>query len=91
MKKPTTSPSWNYFKDLPHGTKVRVSISGHTECEGAISIDARRNTRYICTNSVYGNNTDDKLGFKHSWQATSENISNVASLVVLTEELYSIF
>jgi hypothetical protein len=81
--------SWEYFKSLPHGTKIKVRINGHTECDGAISVD-KEYKFFVCTNTTEGNNTEDKLGFKYSWQVTESNITCLL-IYVLTEELYSIY
>lgn len=50
------------------GRRFRCKITG-TPVEGRVRVEGDR--VYLCQNKRDGNDADDKLGYKYSWEVTS--------------------
>lgn len=57
--------TWEEFKKLEHGTKIRGRMFEKEFDEGAVSID-EDDQRFICQNVSEGLDADDKLEYKYS-------------------------
>jgi len=66
--------------NFKHNQKVTCEIDGTKITDAKISID-KDGTPYICQNEKDGSWTEDRLGYKYSWQLnkdfTNDNVTNL--------------
>ncbi|MFA7663079.1 MAG: hypothetical protein WCX88_04155 [Patescibacteria group bacterium] len=71
-----------------HGQKVECSIGGVTIKDAKISID-ESGTPYICQDYKHGSDTENKLGYKYSWELDEDfndcNLDYLRPMITIEE------